>query len=67
MKNLLKKTATIGNIESEEFQKGLMEYRNTPRSGGLSPAQIVSGHPTRTLVPAHYKAFDPKWSSSRED
>ena len=67
MKHLLIKTAENGNIESEEFQKGLMEFRNTPRSGGLSPAQIVFGHPTRTLVPAHSKAFDPKWSITRQN
>ena len=43
MKNLLKKSSPSGNINSDEFQRGLLEWRNTPSSDGQSPAQILLG------------------------
>ncbi len=58
LKLLLLKT---GGTISEMFHEGLLELRNTPRPGGKSPAEIVYGHPLRTRVPVHHKAFDEKW------
>ena len=59
LKALLKK---CGNkAQSEIFKEGLLELRNTPRAGGKSPAEIVFGHPLRSKVPAHHRAFDKKW------
>jgi hypothetical protein len=43
MKKLLRKTESL-----LEFQKALMEYRNTPRFDGLSPAQWYLGRRQRT-------------------
>ncbi len=60
MKKLM--TTTVrGELDEENFQRGLLEYRNTPREGGLSPAQILFGHPLRSAVPAHRAAFSDKW------
>ena len=61
MKNLIMKTTSNGNITTEEFQNGLLEWRNTPRSDGLSPAEIVFGHPMRTRIPIHRSKFINKW------
>ena len=38
MKNLILKTTENGDINKEEFLEGLLEFRNTPREHGLSPA-----------------------------
>ena len=61
MKSLLIKTSPNGNLDKEEFQIGLLEFRNTPKAHGLSPAQILFGHPLRSPVPAHHTAFAKPW------
>ena len=67
MKKIISSTTENGNIDKEEFDMGLLEYRNTPRKEGLSPAQILYGHPLRSIVPMHHRSFDPKWHKSRAD
>ena len=37
MKALVKKATMNGDITSDEFQKGLLEWRNTPKEDGKSP------------------------------
>ncbi|KAK6181256.1 hypothetical protein SNE40_009148 [Patella caerulea] len=64
LKRLLQKT---GGRVSEDFCEGLLELRNTPRIGGKSPAEIVYGHPIRSRVPTHYRAFDEKWLQSMDE
>ena len=62
LKYLIEKTACNGNVkDSDEFAKGLLELRNTPRVNGLSPAQILFGRSLRSCVPAHKSAFKPTW------
>lgn len=63
-KRLILKTTQNGNTDSDEFAKGLLELRNTPRADGRSPAQVLFGHPLRSAVPAHYRAFAPEWQKS---
>lgn len=58
IKRLVAKTETM---ESDEFLQGLLEFRNTPRSDGRSPAQIVFGHAVRSQVPAHRRTFAREW------
>ena len=41
--------------------KPLYEFRNTPRACGKSPAEMLFGHQLRSIVPAHWLAFDPQW------
>ena len=61
MKKLILTSTENGDIESEVFHKALLEWRNTPREGGLSPAQVVFGKPLRSSVPAHHRYYDKKW------
>ena len=35
--------------------------RNTPRASGMSPAQMVFGHPIRANLVAHQRAFAKEW------
>ena len=65
VKYLLKKCG--GNINSEQFLAGIIELRNTPREDGLSPAERLFGHPLRSLVPAHWKSFDPQWQTKSDE
>ncbi|XP_040578325.1 uncharacterized protein K02A2.6 [Lepeophtheirus salmonis] len=59
IKALLLKT---GNTESEAFQEGLLELRNTPlRHGSLSPSQIVFGRPMRSRLPARNLSLAEDW------
>ena len=60
MKELVKKTSQSGDINSPEFLDGLLEWRNTPRAEGFSPAQLVFGHPLRTKLPSHPSALESK-------
>ncbi len=65
LKNLLIKTGA--RFESDAFDEGLLELRNTPREAGKSPAEIVFGHPLRSRLPAHQSAFDKRWLIAMED
>ncbi|KAG7155102.1 pol Retrovirus-related Pol polyprotein from transposon-like 4 [Homarus americanus] len=66
VKHLILKVAPSGNIDCEAFDKGLLELRNTPTHSGRSPAQILYGHPLRSCVPAHAKAFAKEWQTRAE-
>ena len=61
MKHLVATAATNGNLDNDDFHKGLLEFRNTPRSNGLSPAQVIFGQALRSCVPAHHTSFKKKW------
>ena len=50
------------DIKSPEFQKAILELRNTPRYDGFSPCEIVFGHNLRSFVPTHRDAFSNKWA-----
>ena len=52
-KNLLKKTGGF----TDSFHEGMLELRNTPRDGGKSPAELLTGRPLRSRVPTHWSAF----------
>ena len=65
IKKLILTSTENGNLDTENFQRALLEWRNTPREGGLSPAQIVFGHPLRSFIPAHHSSFDKKFQTSR--
>ena len=67
IKHLIHTTAPSGNINCEEFDRGLLELRNTPNFTGRSPAQILYGHPLRSCVPAHPQSFTQEWQSRAED
>ena len=61
MKQLILKTTDNGNIENDNFLTAILEYRNTPKHNGLSPAEILMGHQLRSNIPIHHSAFSSKW------
>ena len=67
VKHLILKTSPSGNIDCEDFARGLLELRNTPNFTGRSPAQILYGHPLRSCVPAHPQSFAVEWQTKAED
>ncbi len=53
MKSIVKKICPGKSSDNIKFWKAILEYRNTPRNDGLSPAQRLFGRPMRTRIPAH--------------
>ena len=66
MKALLAKTTTKGNIHMDEFRRGVLEFRNTPRAHGFSPAQLLYGRTLRSTLPTHPSALQPQWQDLRK-
>jgi hypothetical protein len=60
-KDLVIKEAAAGDLNTDTFRQALLEFRNTPRACGKSPAEMLFGHQLRSIVPAHWSAFDPLW------
>ena len=59
-KRLLQKTADTG----EDAYLALLEVRNTPRQGvSASPAQLLLGRQTRSLLPVRPGHLQPEWST----
>ena len=56
-KSMVKKICPGKSVCCQEFWNALLEYRNTPRKDGLSPAQRLFGRPMRTVLPAHPQVF----------
>ena len=48
------------SVNRDKWAHGLLQWRNIPRSSGLSPAQIMFGHPSRDALPVHKRAFAPE-------
>lgn len=68
MKCLIAKTTEPGKtIDNDEFMQALLEFRNTPREAGMSPAQILFGQSLRSCVPVHRKSFDKVWLSKMNE
>ena len=65
VKYLIMKVAPTGTL-NEDFDRGLLELRNTPRQDGRSPAQVLYGRPLRSLIPAHSASFASKWQAKTE-
>ena len=63
MKHLVAKTAEHGSLDCDEFSSGLIEWVNTPKAHGLSPAEILYGAPLRSIVPAKLKYFKEDWQN----
>ena len=66
MKSLVEKTTVNGDINCDEFQKGLLEWRNTPKEHGKSPAELVFGCQQRSVVPSLQMNMVPKWKTNIE-
>ena len=66
VKRLIMKTTQHGDLDGDDFARGLLELRNTPGEHGRSPAQILFGHPLQSSVPAHRRAFAAEWQTAAE-
>ena len=66
-KHLIIKTVPTGNIDCKEFDRGLLELRNTSTPTSRSPAQVLYGQSPRTCVPAHPASFLQEWQARTED
>ena len=61
IKRLVLKIAPGGDLTSDAFMQGLLEFRNTPRENGMFPAEMVFGSQLRSILPAHRTSFAPRW------
>ena len=66
-KKLILTASSRGQLDEEQLSRGLLELRNTPRADGRSPAQVLFGHPIRSYVPTHHRAFAPEWQRAAAD
>ena len=67
VKRLVTAASQGGPCDEEQLDRGLLEIRNTPRADGRSPAQLLFGHPVRTPLPVHHRAFAPQWQRLADD
>lgn len=58
MKAIILKICPKKSLDDERFFHALLEYRNTPRKDGISPAQRLFGRPTRTRLPISPMCFE---------
>ncbi|XP_068226846.1 uncharacterized protein [Palaemon carinicauda] len=67
IKKLIMTTTKNGNLDADEFARGMLELRNTPRADGRSPAQVLFGHPLRSFIPTHRRSFAKEWQRKAEE
>ncbi|XP_045132899.1 uncharacterized protein LOC123517089 [Portunus trituberculatus] len=67
VKYLIAKVCATDAIDEEAFDRGLLELRKTPRPDSRSSAQVLDGHPLRSAVPAHRRAFAPEWQVAGDE
>ena len=53
MKRLLQENVGVnGEIDSDRYVQAILQFRNTPESdSGLSPSEVLFGHPLRDVLP----------------
>ena len=61
VKSLIEKTTRNGDLDVDDFRRGLLELRNTPREHGKSPAELLFGRPLKSFVIAHRSTFAQTW------
>ncbi|KZR99982.1 Uncharacterized protein APZ42_003925 [Daphnia magna] len=61
MKKLITGSWRNGSFDTNKFAKSILLFRNAPRSGAASPAQMVFNRPVRDALPAHRRSFALEW------
>jgi transposase InsO family protein len=64
MKRLVLKIAPAGDLTSDAFMQGLLEFRNTQRENGMYPAEMVFGSQLLSILPAHRTSFATRWKDT---
>ena len=67
MSTLVAGAKTGGRIDLNKIHQGLLLFRNAPRSGGQSPAEMVFKSPIRDLLPTHDRAFRAEWQRPAQE
>jgi hypothetical protein len=66
MKKLITGSWRAGSFNVDKFAKSLLLFRNAPRSGADSPAQMVLNRPVRDSLPAHRRLFTQEWQQKTD-
>jgi hypothetical protein len=61
MTKLVKGSRSGGQVDPDKLAKAILLFRNAPRYGGASPAQLVFNRPVRDGLPAHRRFFASEW------
>ncbi len=55
-----------GQPDPDKLAKAILLFRNAPRYGEASPAQLVFNRPIRDSLPAHQRSFFPEWQRAAD-
>ena len=69
MKKLIRRCwdSRARSIDMDKWTRGILQYRNTPKINGKSPAQTLFGHPVQDMIPAHRRSFASQWQKAADE